>query len=88
MEHTLDTIPYHHSPIDRLMSTTLKSLGDNKSITIKPADKNLGLVVMNTSDYKLMCLKHLEDTSTYQPVANYFPNELYAQLRANLKKNR
>jgi hypothetical protein len=66
---------------DSILLDTLTSLAKNKHITIKPADKNLGLVVMNTSDYKLMCLKHLDDRSTYRPTDTYNPNQVFASLR-------
>jgi hypothetical protein len=53
------------SPLDALIYSILDELLLNSSIIIKPADKNLGLCVMNTTDYCSMCLKHLNDVSTY-----------------------
>ena len=44
---------------------------NRKSITIKPADKNLGLVLMNTDHYIMQCLAHLTDTSTYRLTTSY-----------------
>jgi hypothetical protein len=81
---TVSTLTKHGSffaPNDFILLNTLQSLSKNKLITVKPADKNLGLVVMNTSDYKLMCLKHLDDRSTYLPINNYNPNQVFAKLR-------
>lgn len=85
---TLTTLTTHRSFFttnDSILLDTLQSLSKNKHITIKPADKNLGLVVMNTSDYKLMCLKHLDDRDTYLPVNNYNSNQVFASLRRILR---
>lgn len=64
----------------------LKSINKLKScrdlITIKPADKNLGVVVLNTSDYLDQCLKHLSST-TYTIVSNY-PQNLKTVLENTL----
>jgi hypothetical protein len=73
--------------LDQLMLTTLRRLARNTDIIIKPADKNLGLVILNTTAYKAMCLQHLEDTTTYEPVAKYFPGLVFARLRTLLKKH-
>ena len=34
-------------------------------VTIKPADKNLGIVLINTDDYIQQCIKQLSDKTTY-----------------------
>lgn len=47
----------------------LKCLRADKSIVIKPADKNLGLTVIDSAAYKAECLRHLRDTDTYHPDA-------------------
>ena len=75
-----------YSTSDNIMHKTLTTLAVNKSITIKPADKNLGLVVLNTSDYYIMCMKHLNDTDTYEICNNYNANAVYAKLRLILNK--
>ena len=50
-------------------------------VTIKPADKNLGLVLMNTDDYITQCTSQLADTNTYR-LANHYPREdVTKQLR-------
>ena len=51
-------------------------------ITIKPADKNLGIVLLNTEDYVDQCLKHLT-TSTYNLVSE-FPLNLKTLLENTL----
>ena len=43
----------------------------SQTLTIKPADKNLGIVLMNTDDYITQCLSHLMDSTTYKPAATY-----------------
>ena len=48
------------------------------TITIKPADKNLGIAIMNTDDYVQQCLIHLA-SSTYNVVSEY-PNQLQKTL--------
>ena len=73
--------------LDQLLLTTLLRLSRNTDIIIKPADRNLGLVVLNTSAYKAMCLLHLDDATTYEPVDQYFPGLVAARLRNLLKKH-
>ena len=51
-----------------------------QSLTIKPADKNLGIVLMDTEDYITQCQKHLADNSTYQPT-QYSADRIQEQLR-------
>lgn len=46
----------------------LYKIKNNKSIIIKPADKNLGTVLMSPTRYDKMCLDILNDQSTYQLV--------------------
>ena len=53
----------------------------NKRIVIKPADKNLGLVVLDAPMYRDMCLSHLVDTNTYTAVPSYNPSDSYFSLR-------
>ena len=74
-----------YSPLDNLLHTTLKHLQKQTSIIFKPADKNLGLVLLNTTDYKHMCLQHLNDTDTYKVITDYDPNIVYNKLLRILK---
>ena len=47
-----------------------------KELTIKPADKNLGIVLLDTDDYVVQCWKHLADRDTYIPAKlNYTHQE-------------
>ena len=53
---------------------------NHHSVTIKPADKNLGIVLMNTNDYIQQCIIQLSDIKTYKLVAEYPANEIQSQL--------
>ena len=48
----------------------------NDKIIIKPADKNLGLVLLNTDDYITQCVNLLSDSNTYRPASSYPKNEI------------
>ena len=85
--HSLKSSRSYFNNLDQLLLTTLLRLSRNTDIIIKPADKNLGLVVLNTSAYKAMCLLHLDDATTYEPVEQYFPGLVAARLRNLLKKH-
>ena len=74
---------------DHILERTLTRLSKNVNITIKPSDKNLGLTILDTSDYKLMCMVHLNDTKTYtRQTTQYFPNSSYAKLKRLLIKHK
>lgn len=45
---------------------TLKTLSQRTDIVIKPADKNLGTVVLLKNQYDDLCMQILSDTTTYQ----------------------
>lgn len=74
---------YFHD-LDQLLLNTLNRLYENTHITIKPADKNLGLVIMNTLEYKHSCLQHLNDTNTYTIIQHYDKDSIYERLQAIL----
>ena len=74
--------------IDINIIRKLQELGKNKSIVIKPADKNLGLVIMNAKDYEEMCFAHLLDTTTYTNVTieyTFLIHIIWQDLRNILK---
>ncbi|MCG8620913.1 MAG: hypothetical protein MJE68_02775, partial [Proteobacteria bacterium] len=50
---------------------------ESAKITIKPADKNLGIVIMGTHDYISQCTKHLS-SDTYQLVQEYPARQMAA----------
>ena len=51
--------------IDRSTFIKLMRLKDDKDIVINPADKNLGLTILDTVWYIKEILKHLENTNNY-----------------------
>ncbi len=59
-------------------SKAINRLKEQKQITIKQADKNLGIVVLDTTDYLDKCLTHLSST-TYQLV-DAFPSSIKRDL--------
>lgn len=48
-------------------------------ITIKPADKNLGIVILDTDDYVIACTSHLANPHIYQ-LSGHFPTEQLTKL--------
>jgi hypothetical protein len=67
------------------LARTLIRLKRNKQIVIKPADKNLGLVVLGAHIYRDLCLSHLVDTNTYTAVPSYNPSDSYVRLRSIIR---
>ena len=55
-------------------------LAKDKSIVIKPADKNLGVCIMDSIWYRDACLSHLQNTSTYMIVTSVPMVRLVADL--------
>ena len=61
--------------------TSIKSLKTaRQTLTIKPADKNLGIVIMNTDDYLEQCTKLLTNNSTYRLAETYPKNDIARKL--------
>ncbi len=56
----------------------MNNLRKSTQLIVKPADKNLGIVIMNTQDYLEQCLIHLSST-TYQ-LMDTFPTTLQHDL--------
>ncbi len=67
--------------IDTLLYKTLLHLRRQNHIVMKPADKNLGLCILNRVDYIDMCMTHLNDALTYQPVPKYTHKVVVDKLR-------
>ena len=86
IKNTLSKSRSLYNIFDHIFEKTLTRLSKNINITIKPSDKNLGLVILDTLPYKAMCLKHLEDINTYRLIDNYNPNKAYALLRTLLSR--
>lgn len=72
-----------------VIRNTLLNLRRNTNIIIKPADKNLGLCVLNPNDYVNICMLHLNDATTYLlvPVLSYSSKRLFATLRMLLNSH-
>ena len=51
-----------------------------QAVTIKPADKNLGIILVNTDDYISQCLIHLTDTEAYRLIQHYPSEHITKQL--------
>ena len=69
-------------PPQRRALKTLKQ--SRQKVTVKPADKNLGIVLMNTDDYITQCMLHLTDKSTYSLAPTYPSNTIKQQLQNRL----
>ena len=83
----LKTSTFIYTDSDYIMHNTLKSLKNNNAIVIKPADKNLGITVLDKIDYSNMCIKHLSDKKTYLLIHNYTPSHGFSHLSDILKKH-
>ena len=57
---------FHHNLTQQERESLHKLQRASQELTIKPADKNLGIVVMDTSDYIGQCLDHLTDSNIYK----------------------
>lgn len=60
-----------HRPLAKIparLKQAQRSLKNNRSIVIKPADKNLGLTILDAGWYKSEAERHLTDVNTYQPI--------------------
>ena len=71
--------------LTRQQRTALANLKkQQQTVTIKPADKNLGIVLMNTDDYIQQCMKQLSDKTTYRLATEYPITEIQRQLTHTL----
>ena len=70
----------HHTKLPRHL-IALHGLQNNDKIIILPANKNIGVCILDKHHYIEKALSHLTDPSTYKPVP-YLPfEELYTQLQ-------
>ncbi|CAI5978936.1 unnamed protein product [Closterium sp. NIES-65] len=63
------------------VAQALRSIAADRSVVIKPADKNLGVTVLDREHYVRLCLDHLDDRSTYEPVFSNPTDSVFQQLR-------
>lgn len=83
-EESMTSVPKRPPSLSLPHYRALSALCRDKSIVIKPADKNLGLTVMDAQAYRRECLRHLSDSSVYvqsQPALD----DILADLRYILK---
>ena len=86
LNQNLATIYKPHKPnISPKQSRSIKRFKSQQhQLIIKPADKNLGIVLLNADDYIHECLKHLS-TASYLRVPE-FPSQLKQLLQTTLIK--
>ena len=73
---TENNIPTKDNLTGNQRKTLKKFQRSRNTITIKPADKNLGLAIMDTEDYIHECTTLLMDNKTYRVVTKYPFNEI------------
>ena len=64
----------------------LKELINNKSIVIKPADKNLGVTLMDLVWYMAECKRQLSDSKVYNPLPKEEVDPLLIRIKVALRK--
>ena len=72
--------------VDNYLVEILNNLRSNPNIIIKPADKNLGLAIMDRTQYINMCLTHLQDNNTYELIDNKKVGTAQKRAWATLKR--
>ena len=55
------------------------------AVTLKPADKNLGIVLMHTDEYIMECMTHLTDSNTYRLATKYPMQDIERELQQTIK---
>ena len=85
LRRSLTGISFAVKPEDQLLLDILQELALDTSIVIKSADKNLGICIMDRATYTMMCMAHLNDTTTYKP-AVFDKEELTLKLRNILQR--
>jgi len=86
LAHNLSTVCKSNTsnltkPQQRALTNLKKA---TQHITIKSADKNLGVVLMDTEDYITQCMAHLKDTNTYILTHTYPLNDIKRQIQNTL----
>ena len=69
------------------LRTALKNLRNNSQIIILPADKNMGVCVLDKDTYYEKAINHLSDTTTYRKVTHFPLEELLYRLNSIVQKN-
>ncbi len=73
------------SNLNPLQLSALRQLRQNKNVTIKPTDKNLGPAAMDTSDYIQQVLQEHLLTNAYKQLTFQEANNIMTQLKTFLK---
>ncbi|CAJ0954330.1 unnamed protein product [Ranitomeya imitator] len=74
-----------HSNLSLVEKQALKSLQNNKTIIIKPADKGGAIVVMNYTDYTKEVIRQLSDPNTYDVIHRDPVTNITTKIRSLLK---
>ena len=61
-----------------------KKLASNRQITIKPADKGSGVVILNTNDYIREAFRQLSDISFYQALDTDLTSKISSEISRTL----
>ena len=88
MSLTFHVAPVPYCNISKFEFSALYKLSLRPDLVITKADKNLGIVLMDTKDYCSEVYRHLNDASTYQKlslsqakaIADNFTNEFHILL--------
>ena len=72
-----------HNLTVRQRKTIVRLKKKRHQITIKPADKNLGIVIMDTDDYLAQCVDTLKNHSIYR-LADSYPHQRIQELIENI----
>jgi len=75
----------NHFYLTKPQLQTLQTLKNNKEFTIKPSDKNLGPVIMNTDDYVKMVLTQHLLTTDYQQLTPEVAKSHLENMKNTLK---
>ena len=79
--NTLHTLKLKPTRIPLHLLQALRSLRNNNRIIILPADKNVGVCVLNKDTYYNNVVEHLSDSNTYRVVSHYPLEELSYRLK-------
>ena len=79
--NTLHKLKLKPNRIPLHLSQALRSLRNNNRIIILPADKNIGVCVLNKDTYYNKVVEHLSDSNTYRVVSHYPLEELSYRLK-------
>jgi len=87
LENLIQHTPYVKKTFSKKLQNALHSIKNNPNIIIKPADKNLGLTILDTSWYLNEGQRQLSDTNTYLPVTSVPLENLIQNLKAIVIKS-